>query len=102
MPERYDSHYTQEGRANIFIALEPLRNWRGTQVTVRRTQVDFAHFIKWLVDDVYADARLIHLVLDNLNTHTPATFDKAFPPAEAHRLAQRVQFHTIRPNTAVG
>ncbi len=93
MPQRYDSHYKREGTVNIFIAFEPLRNWRGTKVTAQRTQVDFAHFIKWLVDEVYADAHLIHLVLDNLNTHTPAAFYEAFSPAEAHRLAQRVQFH---------
>lgn len=93
MPQRYDSHYQREGTGDIFIAFEPLRNWRGTQVTERRMQVDFAHFIRWLVDDVYPNAHTIHLVLDNLNTHTPAAFYEAFPAADAHRLAQRVQFH---------
>ena len=92
-PQRYDSHYKREGTGNIFIAFEPLRNWWGIQVAARRTKVDFAHFVKHLVDEEYPEARLLHLVVDNLNTHTPASFYEAFPAAEAHRLAQRVRFH---------
>lgn len=93
MPQRYDSHYKREGTVNIFIAFEPLRNWRGTQVTDHRTYADFAQFVRWLVDEVYPEARVIHLVVDNLNTHTPAAFYEAFPAPEAHRLARRVRFH---------
>jgi len=93
LPLRYDSHYERRGTANVFLAFEPLRNWRGTQVTERRTGVDFAHFIRWLADEIYPEAEIIHLVVDNLNTHKPAVLYEAFPAAEAHRLAQRLQFH---------
>jgi len=93
MPLRYDSHYERRGTVNIFLAFEPLRNWRGLQVTRRRTGVDFAHFLRRLADEVYPDAGIIHLVVDNLNTHKPAVLYEAFPAVEAHRLAQRFQFH---------
>jgi len=86
-PQRYDSHYKREGTVNIFIAFEPLRNWRGTRVTDHRTYADFAHFVRWLVDEVYPQTRVLHLVVDNLNTHTPAAFYEAFPAPDAHRLA---------------
>lgn len=92
-PQRVDSQYKREGTGNIFLAFEPLRNWRGTQVTARRTKVEFAQFVKYLVDEEYPEARVLHLVVDNLNIHTPAAFYEAFPAAEAHRLAQRVRFH---------
>ncbi len=54
--------------------------------------------MRWLVDEVYADARIIHLVVDNLNTHTSAAFYEAFPPSETHRLARRVCFHYTPQN----
>ena len=93
MPQQYDSHYKREGTVNIFVAFEPLRDWRGTQVTDHLTYADVTRFVRWLVDEVYPEARVIHLVMGNLNTYTPAAFYEAFPASEAHCLAQRVRFH---------
>lgn len=92
-PLRYDSHYERRGIINLFIAFEPLRNWRGLKVTDRRTKEDFAHFLKWLVEEVYPVADLVHLVVDNPNTHKPAVLYEAFPAEEARRLVQRLRFH---------
>jgi hypothetical protein len=92
-PLRYDSHYERRGTVNVFLAFEPLRNWRGVRVTKRRTGEDFAHFLRWLSDEIYPEARTIHVVLDNLNTHKLAVLYKAFPATEARRIAKRLQFH---------
>ncbi len=62
-------------------------------MTERRTKVDWAHVIKDLVDVHYPDAERIVLVMDNLNTHTPASLYEAFPPAEAKRIADKLEIH---------
>ena len=64
-----------------------------SRMTERRTKLDYAERIRWLVDCVYPKAEYIRLVQDNLNTHTPAALYEAFPPAEARRILQRVEFH---------
>lgn len=92
-PEREDYEYVRGGTANLFILCEPLRGWRHLTVTQRRTKVDWAHCIKALVDVHYPDAEKIVLVMDNLNTHTPASLYEAFPPAEARRIAERLEIH---------
>ncbi len=92
-PQRYDTEYERRGTANLFLYFEPLGNWRHVSVTKRRTKVDFAHCMKDLVDKYYPEADLIHVVLDNLNTHKLASLYEAFPAAEAHRIAQRLRFH---------
>ena len=66
---------------------EPLRGWRHVVVSDRRTRLDFAHCLRELVDVHYPDAERIVLVMDNLNTHSPASLYAAFPPAEAKRLS---------------
>lgn len=91
--ERYDTEYERNGVSNIFIFCEPLKGWRKTKVTDRRTKVDWAHVIKDLVDVDYAEAEKITLVLDNLNTHVGSSLYEAFPPAEARRLLDRLEFH---------
>lgn len=91
--QRQDYEYQRHGVANLFLAIEPLRGWRGVQVTERRTRVDFAHHLRWLSDVIYPDAAKIVLVLDNLNTHVPDALYEAFAPEEAHRLAQRFEWH---------
>jgi len=97
-PEREDHEYMREGTANLFLACEPLRGWRHVAVTARRTAVDWAHFIRALVDEHYPAAERIVLVLDNLNTHGPAALYEAFAPAEARRLLERLEIHyTPRP-----
>ena len=90
---RQDSEYQRNGTANLFMVFEPLTGWRHITVTDRRTRQDFAHQIRFLVDTVYPDARCIHLVLDNLNTHSAVSLYETFPPAEAKRLLKRLRFH---------
>ena len=95
---RQDSEYKRNGTANLFtvnlfMVCAPLLGWRHVEVTDRRTSVDFAHIIKTLVDEQFPDAEKIVLVLDNLNTHTPASLYQAFAPAEAKRLADKLEVH---------
>jgi hypothetical protein len=90
---RADYEYRRAGTANVFCAFEPLADWRRFDVTERRTAVDFATFLKDLLDGRYRDAERVVLVVDNLNTHTPASLYAAFDPAEARRLADRLEIH---------
>ena len=92
-PERVDYEYERQGTANLFLACQPLRGWRHVEVTDRRTKDDFAHQMRELVDRHFPDARTIRVVLDNLNTHTPAALYAAFPPAEARRVLRKLEFH---------
>ena len=91
--ERYDTEYQRNGTRNRFMICEPKGGWRQVEVTGRRTAVDFAHQMKWLVDSAYPDAEVIRLVLDNLNTHKPGSLYEAFEPSEARRIAKRLEFH---------
>ena len=63
------------------------------EVTERRAAVDFAHQMKWLVDEAYPDAKTVRVVMDNLNTHKPGSLYEAFEPVEARRIARRLEFH---------
>lgn len=90
---RHDYEYERCGTANLFIAFQPRGSWRAVTVTARRTCTDFAQQMKVLVDEHFPAARRIRVVLDNLNTHTVAALYEAFPPAEARRLARRLEFH---------
>ena len=90
---RYDYEYRRGGVTNLFLWCEPLRGQRHATVTERRTRVDWAHVIKDLVDVRYPEAEKLVLVLDNLNTHTPGSLYEAFPPAEAKRLADKLEIH---------
>lgn len=92
-PAREDYEYVRNGVANLFMACEPLRGWRQVTVTDQRTAIDFAHVIRELVDVHYPEAERIVLVMDNLNTHTPASLYQAFPPEEAKRLADKLEIH---------
>lgn len=91
--ERYDTEYERNGTANIFMAYEPLAGKRVTKVTEQRTKIDWAHFIKELVDVHYKDAIKIVLVMDNLNTHTTASLYEAFEAPEARRIADKLEIH---------
>lgn len=93
IPQRIDDHYHRHGTRNIFIACEPLRGWRETKVTERRTKIDWAHFIRELADLHYPHTERIVLVMDNLNTHRPASLYQAFEPAEAKRIWDRLEIH---------
>ena len=78
---------------NLFMFCEPLQGRRWVDVTERRTKCDWAHQIKELVDERYPEAERIVLVMDNLNTHTPASLYEAFDPTEAKRLANKLEIH---------
>lgn len=92
-PQRIDYEYKRKGTANLFLSFQPLTGWRHVEVTERRTKGDFAEQMKQLVDVHFPHARLIHVVLDNLNTHTFAALYEAFPPEEAQRIRKRLVFH---------
>lgn len=91
-PIRYDTEYERNGVSNLFLFFEPLRGWRRIAVTDRRTATDWAYQIRTLVDDDYADAERITLVMDNLNTHVGASLYKAFEPEEVRRLLNKLTF----------
>ena len=85
----YDYEYERNGVSNLFMLFAPLEGWRRVGVTDRRTKVDWAHQVKRLVDEDYPDKDRIVLVMDNLNTHHPASLYEAFEPMEARRIAER-------------
>lgn len=92
-PERYDYEYKRNGTRNLFMFCEPLAGWRHIEVTQRRTMRDFAHQMKWLVDCAYPQTEVVRVVMDNLNTHKPASLYEAFEPVEARRILRRLEFH---------
>jgi hypothetical protein len=94
-PARVDHEYRREGTCNLFMLVEPLRGWRHVDVTERRTTADFAAQMQALVDVHYPDATRITVVLDNLNTHTLASLYEVYAPAEARRIAKKLELrHT--------
>ena len=92
-PRREDYEYERQGTRNLFIICEPQAGWRHVEVTERRTKLDFARQMKWLVDERYPQAAVIRITLDNLNTHGPGSLYDAFEPAEARRLVEKLEFH---------
>ena len=91
--ERFDYEYERAGTANVFMMVAPRLGWRQVNVTARRTRVDFASQMRLLVDDYFPQAGVVRVVLDNLNTHNPASLYEAFPPQEAKRILDRLEFH---------
>ncbi len=92
-PARQDPEYVRGGVANLFLVTEPLRGWRHVTVSDQRTLIDFAHCVKEVVDVHYPHAERIMLVMDQLNTHSPASLYAAFPPDEAKRLTDKLEIH---------
>lgn len=90
---RYDFEYRREGTCNLFMFLQPLVGWRHVKVTDRRTKQDFSFCMHDLVEIHFPEAEKIRVVLDNLNTHTPAAFYETFPPEQARRLTKKLEFH---------
>lgn len=90
---RFDFEYKREGTANVFEFFHPAAGWRHVKVTERRTRLDFAQAMLELVDVHFPHADLVRVVLDNLNTHSAASLYEAFPPAEARRIARKLEFH---------
>jgi len=91
--ERYDHVYVRNGVASLFLACEPLAGWRHVAVTEHRRRGDWAHFVRDLLDGRYREAERVALVVDQLNTHSLASFYEVFAPEEAKRLAERVELH---------
>ena len=91
--EKVDSEYVRNGTCSIFVFTQPLGGVRHVSVRERRTAVDWAQEIKYLSDVMYPDAQKIILVMDNLNTHKPASLYKAFPPDDARRILKRLEIH---------
>jgi len=92
-PLRYDDEYIRQGVANIFMFVEPLAGWRHVAVTKQRTRKDWALQIKNLLEIHHPHAVKIKLVMDNLNTHNITSLYETFSPAEARRLAERLEIH---------
>jgi hypothetical protein len=92
-PKREDYEYQRDGKCALFLVVEPLRGFRKTWVRARRTMLDFAEVARDLVDIVYPDAEKIVLVVDNLNIHHPASLYERFSPAEARRIAEKIEWH---------
>jgi hypothetical protein len=92
-PRRYDHEYERQGTANLFVMCQPLVGWREVKATEHRCKSDFALCMQELVDVHFPEAELIRVVLDNLNTHSPAALYDTFPPAEARRILRKLEFH---------
>jgi len=92
-PVREDDEYVRHGTANLFLLFAPLSGWRQVKVTERRTKVDWAEVVRELVDVHFPTAAVVVLVVDNLNTHTLGALYEAFEPAEARRIARRLEIH---------
>ena len=90
---REDYEYARAGTRNLFLTCDPKAGWRHVAITQRRTMQDFAHQMRWLVDEAYPYVPVIRLVLDNLNTHRMASLYETFPAPEARRIAKRLEFH---------
>jgi hypothetical protein len=92
-PARHDPEYARNGVVNVFLVCAPLGGWRQVRISERRTRIDWAHCIKDLIDVHYPQADRLVLVMDHLNTHSPASLYEAFPPIEAKRLADKLEIH---------
>ena len=90
---KFDNEYERNGTCSIFMFTEPLAGWRYTEAFEHRAKKDWAHRVKWVLDNQYPDAEKIVLVMDNLNTHVISSFYETFLPEEAFRLAQRLEIH---------
>lgn len=91
-PMRQDTEYQRNGVCELMMICEPKRGWREVLVMARRTKIEFAHCMKHIVE-CYPDADVIRVVLDNLNTHKPASLYEAFPAEEARAIARKIEFH---------
>lgn len=90
---KYDTEYERNGTCNLFLSFEPLKGNRKAKVTQRRTKIDWAHFVREVVDEDYPQAEKVVLVVDNLNTHTGSSLYEAFDPAEAKRILDKLEIH---------
>ena len=92
-PARIDYEYVRNGTANLFVIVDPNAGQRHVTVTAQRTKQDFAEQMRYLCEELYPDAEVIRVVLDNLNTHTMGALYEAFAAEQARALASRLEFH---------
>src|SRR5512135_3020518 len=92
-PERFDYEYTRNGTANLFMISEPLLGGRAVKVTERRTAVDFAEVVRWLVEEVHEEAEKVARVMDNGNPHQLGSLDGSYPPERPRRIAEKLGNH---------
>jgi DDE superfamily endonuclease len=92
-PAKQDYEYERKGTCHQLMMCEPLRGWRHVQVTERRTRKDYAECVRELAEVYYPRARKIRLVQDNLNTHDGASLYEAFPPEQARRILDKIEWH---------
>jgi len=92
-PQREDYEYERNGKCALFLAVEPLAGFRQVWVRSQRTKLDLAAILKELVDDVYPQADKLVLVTDNLNIHHAACLYERYAPAEARRIAEKIEWH---------
>jgi DDE superfamily endonuclease len=92
-PTKYDGEYRRRGTRNIFVAVEPLGGRRKIKVTLQRKKIDFACFIKELIDHDYRQAKKVRLVLDNLNIHFAASFYETLSKNQADRILRKIDFY---------
>ncbi len=91
--EYYDNDYIRNGTGCIFIFTEPLNGWRYADAQERRTKIDWAKQIAWLLEEQYPAAKKVVLVMDNLNTHSVSSLYETFEPQRAFELASRLEIH---------
>lgn len=91
--KKIDSEYIRNGTCSIFAFVEALAGRHHVSVREHRTAIDWAEEIRYLVDEMYPDVQKIILVMDNLNTHKPASLYKTFPPEEARRIIKKLEIH---------
>jgi hypothetical protein len=89
---RQDHEYVRGGLCCAFLAFEPLKAWRRAWIRPQRRRLEFAEIVRELCEEVYPEAEVVRIVCDNLNTHTAAAFYERYPPEEARRLTERVEF----------
>lgn len=92
-PRKVDAEYVRNGTCSIFVYSEPLRGWGYANAHKRRTKVDWAGEIRWLLEERYPQAKKVRLVSDNLNTHAISSLYEAFPAPKARELAERLEMH---------
>lgn len=92
-PRKVDAEYIRNGTCSIFVYSEPLRGWGYAYARQRRTKVDWAMEIHWLLEEMYPQAKKVRLVSDNLNTHVISSLYEAFPASKAREMAKRLDMH---------
>jgi hypothetical protein len=92
-PETYDHQYKRAGVCNLFMFVEPLSGWRSVFIEDFRRKKEWVQCIKTLLETQYKDAKVVRIVLDNLNTHNPSAFYQFYPPDEAKAILDRLEFH---------